>query len=154
MRLTLCFELKEQLRRLEARATRLREKLTSPSTARYDSMPRSSTRPTDEIARLTTKLLDVQGLIVLKREEMEAAQIELAEQIDERVADEFGSTVLLLRYVTCLTWSDVAKKLGASRRKLFFERVAWEAEYNEAEQAQPCADVYMKEFCKAFKTGG
>lgn len=134
MELTTIFRLNEELRRLGETAARTSERLKTPATTSLSGMPRRATRSTDRLERLTAKLLDVRQAIARKREEIEAAQVELAEEIDERVPDEFGSTVLILRYVTCLTWSEVSARLDYPRRELFRERSAWEEQFNSYEE--------------------
>lgn len=83
-----------------------------------DGLPRA-TPLTSRIERLTVQRLAYLETIDGLSERLKEAATELATRICLEVPDELGQTLLLLRYVECLSWTQVAERMSYARRHCF-----------------------------------
>lgn len=103
-------EAEEKLKRVDAALTN--------ATAIRDGLPRAAVL-TSRIERLTLKRLELLSTLDNLRGRLEETAIDLATRICQTVPDEFDQTLLLLRYVECLSWTQVAERLDFERRSVF-----------------------------------
>lgn len=112
------------VRSLKMRLTEAQEGLRRTETALKsmvpirDGLPRT-TPLTSRIERLTVQRLAYLETIDGLSERLKEAAVELATLICLEVPDELGQTLLLLRYVECLSWSQVAERMSYARRHCF-----------------------------------
>lgn len=73
----------------------------------------------NKIELLTLKKLSYEERIEKLRGRLEETALALATRICQEVEDETAQTLLLLRYVECLSWTQVAERMNYDRRYVF-----------------------------------
>ena len=109
MELTCVRELKAELQRRQERLKNLREVATSVTVPRLDGLPRPN--------NLFSKPEKFMQLIIDEERELARLQVELDEtatdlskEIKKRVDDARQETILILRYVGCLSFREVSRR--------------------------------------------
>lgn len=115
MELTCVRELKAELQRRQERLKNLREVATSVTVPRLDGLPRAN--------NLFSKPEKFMQLIIDEERELARLQVELDEtatdlskEIKKRVDDARQETILILRYVGCLSFREVSRRTSYSVR--------------------------------------
>ena len=116
MELTRCRELRKQINALEAKLKLLRTTTTTPR--RIDGMPHV---PNAESMpeRVTRLIVDGEQELEALREAFAVAAGDLAAEIFQRVSDMKAATVLILRYVNCLSFDEIADRTGYVRGHVY-----------------------------------
>lgn len=105
-----------KLQRLEDRREDIRARMTGISSPGLGD--RVQTSPGDKMPKLMARLDDIERKI--------AVQIEKEESLIEKISVQIESVeplqyreVLAMRYINCLPWDNIARRMGYSKRRLY-----------------------------------
>lgn len=107
----------KRIRELEKRVARL--KLSRDNIVPViDGMPHATTAKS-RVECLALQIVEGERELAILRSELEQARVHVTEAIMLEVDDPNGQALLLLRYVECLPFRDVARRMKYSLRHMF-----------------------------------
>ena len=117
MDLESCRKLKS---RIEERFSDLEsvKRLATNMTAPIDGLPRCK-QLDSRIERLAVKADEIERELATLRKQFEQAAVALVDAIEQRVKDQVTIEAMILRYVRCLSFRDVARAMNYSLRNVF-----------------------------------
>lgn len=110
-------ELCKRIRELEKRVARLKASRDNIVPV-IDGMPHATTAKS-KVESLALKIVEDERELTTLRNELEQARVHVAEVIMLEVDDPICQAVLLLRYVECLPFKDVARRMKCGLRQIF-----------------------------------
>lgn len=103
------FELRERLAKSEELLMRLREAAT-PGAQNITGMPRVIGK-SDRVGNLAVEIADIEKTLPQLRRQVEQSEKRVLAYIDQ-ISDMSIRTVIRLRFIRCLQWSEVAEIVG------------------------------------------
>lgn len=117
MELTACRQLRQKITALEARIRQLRAVPIGTQTFNASGVRASATESMPE--KLTRLIVDAERELRALRAEFDVTADELAAEIFLRVTDTKCAQVLMLRYVACRPFSEIAASVNYSAAHVF-----------------------------------
>lgn len=109
-------KLNHKISRMELRADEYKRMAESVPGCNFDEIRVDRTRSLDApFVKWINKLLELEKEMETVRQRLDMAKAEIIGTI-EKVEDEDCKSVLTLRYISCLTWEDIADKLCVVKR--------------------------------------
>ena len=117
MKLNAVRELKERIVTTEAELSNLRG-LAQNLVPTLDGMPRATTLES-RVEKLAVKIIAAEQNLDVLKTELDRLSAELFDEIQRRVKTTQAATVLSLRFVTCLSFRQIARRISYSLRQVF-----------------------------------
>lgn len=117
MELTACRELRRKIAALEERLIQLRGVTIGAQTFDLSGVRTSAAEPLPE--KLTRLIVDAERELRALRAEFASTAAELTGEIFQRVTDTKAAQVLMLRYVACRTFTEIASSVNYSASHVF-----------------------------------
>lgn len=98
---------------IEANEQRLTElsDLIGPSIAEYSDMPRGPFNPSSKVERLAAEITDLKAILAARQIQCIHERARLERWIST-IPDSVTRQIFQYRFVDCLTWMDVAERMG------------------------------------------
>ena len=110
-------DLKERIVTSEAELLNLRG-LAQNLVPTLDGMPRATTLES-RVEKLAVKIIAVEQKLDVLKTELDRLSAELFDEIQRRVKSVQAQTVVTLRFVTCLSFRQIARRISYSLRQVF-----------------------------------
>ena len=131
MKLSAVQDLKREIEHVKQQLESLRTAATV-ITPTLDGLPRSKAT-TSQVERFATRIVDVEQKLSVLAAECADASIELVNEIYNRVGDGAECAVLILRYVSCKTFAEIAASLSCSKSAVFRLHLRGKQEFERTE---------------------
>ena len=111
--------IRAQIRQTESQIEGLRLSML-PGAIRYDKdKVQSSVGISDQLAEYAGRLTDLEKRREELREEYLTAQDDIVEAAGHLVEDDYGATIIMMRYLSNADFPDIAEEIGMTERNMF-----------------------------------
>lgn len=112
-------KIRAQIRQTQSRIEGLRLSML-PGAIRYDKdRVQSSIGEGDQLAEYAARLTELEHELEVLRGEYLDAQDAIVEASSYLTEDDYGATIILMRYISDVDFSDIADEIGMTRRHMF-----------------------------------
>lgn len=110
--------IRSKIRQTQSQIEGLRLSLL-PGAIRYDKDKVQGKCPTDQMAEYAARLDELEHKLEELREEYLEAQDAIVEAAGRLVEDEYGATIIMLRYLSDADFSEIAAEISMTERNMF-----------------------------------
>lgn len=110
--------IRAQIRQTESQVEGLRLSML-PGAIRYDKDKVQTSSTNDQMAEYAARMEELEHKLVELREEYLNAQDDIVEAVGHLVGDDYGATIIMLRYISNTDFPDIADEIGMTERNMF-----------------------------------
>jgi len=110
--------IRAQIRQTESQIEGLRLSML-PGAIRYDKDKVQTSFTNDQMAEYAARMEELEHRLVDLREEYLNAQDDIVEAVGHLVEDDYGATIIMLRYISNTDFPDIADEIGMTERNMF-----------------------------------